>query len=77
MRYVKNVLRVPRLYDKYKEVLKSLTDEKQLQAHLTSKLHKEIEGADSELEGKEAISAALRMSFTKEFDMENVMKDIL
>ena len=61
MRLVKNVLRVPRLYNSYKQLMSEVTTEAQLKAHLTSQVYKESENFDQE--GKKSISEALKMSF--------------
>lgn len=37
LRQIKNVLRIPRLHTKYKELLQDVTSEQQLQTYLASK----------------------------------------
>ena len=50
-------------------------NEKQYKAYMASKFIKDVEDIDKE--GKDCISFALKCSFTKDHDMDNVMKTIL
>jgi len=43
--------------------------------HLTSKLY--VDSDDFNKEGKQAIGAALRMQFTKEFDPNHIIADMI
>ena len=61
MRFVKNVLRIPRLYNEYRKILCEVSNEQQLKIHLASRVFTDSDDYDKE--GKQCISTALKMTF--------------